>query len=538
MATDNIARALALNAQKNADTKASLVDGKVPESQLPSATEESAGIMSAEDKLKLDGIQTDPSVVIIEDALNINSDNAVENGVIARKFVAVDANIAALRLLMNTKVYGYRVNKNDSNPETRVEYLYDAVGMTPARMNYQTGRFDYGSWADVWFITENKPCAVNYNGTVDYYLDPDDYTKKADGTASDLFVLLTEEPSGWATKYTEYFTKDGNNDFVFVTGESAPTFAADTYYTNSAYTGNFMAQMPTVWFKRWEDADYEYVAICNKQLNSDFKAYAHDAGDGYINPYTYLPMFKGITIDGKLRSIVGAKVEGYTTGSQEKSRAEANGAGWQLWDWAKHELISDLLTLISRTSNSQAAFGQGDTNTFVNDASQNYGKLNTGQHKVDGVWKLYGSSQFYGESNDKHHVRVFHIEDFWGNRFDRCLGLNLVNMEYKYKMVRPYALDSDSSYVSSGLTAPASGWQKTQYAGEFGTLPKTVGGSQTTYVCDYFWGSSGTRLALVGGDCISGAGYGSRCLYLYVAASNAVWGVGGSPCFNSPHEGV
>lgn len=523
---------------KKMSGKASLVDGKVPTSELPSATEESAGIMSAADKLKLDGITTDTSVVIIEDALNVNSENAVENGVIARKFVDVDANIAALRLLMNATLYGYRVSKNDSNPETRVEYLYDAVGMTPARMNFTTGQFDYGSWANVWFITENKPCAVNYNGTVDYYLDPTDYTKKADGTASDLFVLLTEEPSDWTTKYTEYFTKDEEDDFVFVTGESAPTFAADTYYTNSAYDGNFMAQIPTVWFKRWEDADYEYVAICNKQLNSDFKAYAHDAGDGYINPYIYLPMFKGITIDGKLRSIVGAKVEGSTTGTQEKSRAEANGTGWQLWDWAKHELISDLLTLISRSTNSQGVFGQGDTNTYVNDASKNYGKLNTGQHKVDGVWKLYGSSQFYGESNETHHVRVFHIEDFWGNRWDRCLGLNLVNLEYKYKMVRPYALDSDSSYVSTGLTAPQTGWQKTQYSGEFGILPKTVGGSRTTYVCDYFWSLSGAHLALFGGSCGNSTYCGSRCLSLNNAASYTYWTIGGSPCFNPPHEGV
>lgn len=450
----------------------------------------------------------------------------------------LERNIETIRVMMDAVLYGYRVDRNDSNPETRVSYMYDAVGMTPARMNYKTGEFDYGSWANAWFITENKPCAVNYNGTVDYYLDPTDYTKKADGTASDLFVLLTEEPPDWTTNYTKYFTKDENDDFVFITGESAPTFAVDTYYTNSAYTGNFMAQMPTVWFKRWEDTNYEYVAICNKQLNSDFKAYAHDAGDGTINPFIYLPMFKGITIDGKLRSIVGAKVEANTTGSQEKSRAEANGTGWQLWDWAKHELISDLLTLISKSTNSQNAFGQGDTNTYVNNESQNYGKLNTGQHTIDGIWKLYGSSQFYGESNEKHHVRVFHIEDFWGNRWDRCLGLNLLNKEYVYKMVRPYSLDTDSTYIHSGLTAPAEGYQKTQYVGEFGTLPKAIGGSQTTYVCDYFWSSSSTSLGLFGGDCTGGAICGSRSLRLGSVSSFRVWGFGGSLCFNPPHEGV
>ncbi len=33
------------------------------------------------------------------------------------------------------KRYGMRINLLDSNPATRVKYLYDAVGMTPAGMN-------------------------------------------------------------------------------------------------------------------------------------------------------------------------------------------------------------------------------------------------------------------------------------------------------------------------------------------------------------------------------------------------------------------
>lgn len=406
----------------------------------------------------------------------------------------LERNIETIRVMMDAVLYGYRVDKNDSNPGTRVSYMYDAVGMTPARMNYTAGVFDYGSWANAWFITGNKPVALKFDGTVDYELDPDDYTKKADGTESDV--------------------------------------------SDSAYEGNFMASMPTVWFKRWEDDNYEYVAISNKQIAPDFYADAHDNGEGDINDMIYLPMFKGVTIGGKLRSIAGAAVEGNTSGSEEKARAEANGTGWQLWDWSKHELVSDLLTLISRSSNSQAAFGQGDISTYVNDASQNYGKLNTGQHKVDGEWVMYGGGRFWGASDDKHHVKVFHIEDFWGNRWDRCLGLNLVNIEYVYKMVRPYSLDTDSTYTHSGLTAPTSGYQKTQYAGRFGTLPKAVGGSQTTYVCDYFWSISGTRLAFFGGSCFTGANCGSRCLDLYAASSHRYWDVGGSLCFNHPHEGV
>lgn len=476
MAVDMIARMIALDAaQQGGTTDAytrSEADAKFATKDV--ATDTTDGLISSADKNKLDGIESDQSVVIIEQALNPTSENAVQNKTLYERFLMIDANIAAIRVMMNATLYGYRVNKNDSNPETRIEYLYDAVGMTPAHMDYTAGTFNYGSWANAWFIAENKPVALKFDGTVDYELDPNDYTKKADGTASDV---------------------------------------ADV-----TYEGNFMASMPTVWFKRWEDDNYEYIAISNKQITPDFYADAHDNGEGDINDMIYLPMFKGVIVDGKMRSISGVTPTVNTTGSTEKTAAEANGAGWQLWDWAKHELISDLLTLISRTSNSQTAFGNG----YVGASAI----TTTGTS---------GAGQFWGTNDQTHHVKVFHIEDFWGNRWDRCLGLNLVNMQYVYKMVRPYSLDSDSSYTQSGLTAPATGYQKTQYAGRFGTLPKAVGGSQTTYVCDYFWSSSGTRLALFGGSWVGGLDCGSRCLGLYSAASGTGSAVGGSPCFNAPH---
>lgn len=396
----------------------------------------------------------------------------------------IDTDVAALRLALDAEVYGFRIDKQDSNPETRVEYLYDAVGMTPARMNYTTGQFDYGSWANAWFITGNKPCALKYDGTVDYYLDPDDYTKKADGTASDV--------------------------------------------SDSSYAGNFMASMPTVWIKRWEDERYQYVAIANKQISDDFKAYAHDAGDGFINDFIYLPMFKGVIVDGKLRSIAGVTPQGNTTGSDEKTAAETCGTGWQMWDWAKHELISDLLTLISRSTNSQAAFGQGDTNTYDETDTTTYGMLTTGTS---------GAGQFYGTNDQTHHVKVFHIEDFWGNRADTCLGLNVLNKRFSYKMVRPYALSPDSSYVSFESYAPDTGYQGEIYIGEFGILPKKTTGSATTYFCDKYYGVSlnDNRLAVIGGACNRRDEAGSRYLLPRLVNYNYTL-FGASPCYNAPHS--
>jgi hypothetical protein len=41
--------------------------------------------------------------------------------------------------------------------------------------------------------------------------------------------LLSSEPADWSTDWTKYFTKSGNV-YTHVTGDTAPTFAINTYY--------------------------------------------------------------------------------------------------------------------------------------------------------------------------------------------------------------------------------------------------------------------------------------------------------------------
>lgn len=82
------------------------------------------------------------------------------------------------------KRYGMRINRLDSNPATRVTYLFDAVGMTPAGMNYSAGAFDYGDWGDLWFVKNNRPVMLRTDGTVDYELNHENHALKLDGTPS------------------------------------------------------------------------------------------------------------------------------------------------------------------------------------------------------------------------------------------------------------------------------------------------------------------------------------------------------------------
>lgn len=72
----------------------------------------------------------------------------------------------------NIKRYGVKINKADSNPATRVTYLYDAVGLTPAKMNYTDGTFDFGDWGDKFFVAGNYPVMLNADGTEAYKLNP------------------------------------------------------------------------------------------------------------------------------------------------------------------------------------------------------------------------------------------------------------------------------------------------------------------------------------------------------------------------------
>ena len=418
--------------------------------------------------------------------LNIQDEQAVQN-----------TDIATLKLALNAKIYGVRIDKQDVNPDTRVTYLYDAVGMTPAYMDFSGGSFNYGSWADVWFIAYNRPVALKSDGTVDYELNHTDFTKKLDGTASDV--------------------------------------------SDNTYDGNFMSEMPVVYVKRWEDSRYNYIAFSDKQVNEDFLAQAHTNANGAVNSAIYLPMFKGWKdSNNKLRSLMGTYPTGDTTGTNEVTYAGNNGAGWQIWDKAKIDLIMDLIMLITKSTNCRAKIGNGDCQTYNASDTTNNGKMKSG-YETDGTTRST-NAQFYGSEGTevinygKHHMIAFYIEDLWGNRWDRCLGFNLVNNVYKVKMTAPYVLDSDSSYETLTVSPPSSteGWLKNvSSANAYGDVPTENGASNTSGFANYFYKSaSGSRLSLFGGSCNIGLWVG-RYWALVHDSGDSGWSVGGSPCFNA-----
>ena len=373
--------------------------------------------------------------------------------------------------------YGYRVKKTESDPSARVEYLFDAVGKTPAAMNFTTGVFSYGDWANEWFVTENKPLMLKNDGTVDYYLDPDDYTKKEDGvTASDV--------------------------------------------SNTNYAGNAMAQFPLCWIKRYEDNDYYYEIVSNVQYDSDYKAYAHTRADGSIADFFYWSCFGGYKDgNGKMRSIAGQTLSQSLTAQQEIDACLLNGAKWYTHTWSQRELIRTLCVLMGKSTDTQSVFGTG-----------NCCSGNASSMKTTGTLKDKG--QFYGYSANNNQVKVFHIEKFWGDQWDRTAGLINNSGNICVKMTpegQGYRVTDVTGYTATGKTLAGGGYISAGYMSEYGFIPTTVtSGTETTYECDYVYVNNGQLDYLLSGDsAYHAAGPGGAFAFVVnIAPSDTGWSIG------------
>ena len=336
------------------------------------------------------------------------------------------------------KRYGFRIKNSEPNPRTRVEYLYDAVGMTPASMNFSTGVFNYGSWADIWFVRDNHPCMLKSNGTVDYWLKDDDYTQKyTDGSASDV--------------------------------------------SNTAYGGNCFSAIPLIWVKRYQEGDYSYTVFCEERYDDGYFAYAHTDAQGRITPYLFYPAFRGSLVDGKLRSLKGQAQDNNTNTNAERTAAQANGSSYDILQWCDWQLLMDMCYLVGKSTNLQATFGQGHTTGSTSAADL----LTTGT--------LSDKGQFCGYADTANAVKVFHTEVCWGDRWERIVGCLQDHGVWRMKMTPEgsgYNL-TGAGYDAVGEVIPQPGTEAT-FGGYFsaarntpqGLLPTALKGNSASYYCD------------------------------------------------------
>jgi hypothetical protein len=393
-------------------------------------------------------------------------------------------------------VYGFRKAKAVSNPAKRVEYLNDAVGYTPAGMDYSNDVFDYGDWENAFFMP--RPCMLRTNGEVAYYLDPDDYTKKEDGTASDI--------------------------------------------ADSSFDGDVMIEFPKIWVYRYEDQNYTYCYIADHKVDNNYKCYANMDAEGNEIDRFYVAAYDGSIVSNKLRSLSGVAPANTIAGTTFIADALAKNTGsdytkngWYISQWCDRALINDLLVLIGKSTDTQTVFGKG----------HNSGGSSAASLIASGT--LNAKGMFYGKNVDGYAVKVFGIENYFGNLWKWCAGLMATGANLYAKMT--WGTQDGSAGVGYGTTAVSTsknlgkaasgtsgGYISNTYNSEFGDVPITASGSSDTYECDGLWfTSSGVLYALVGGACSAGLRVGAFALGVADAVSVSSWGIGAALSCKPPN---
>lgn len=122
------------------------------------------------------------------------------------------------------------------------------------------------------------------------------------------------------------------------------------------------------------------------------------------------------------------------------------------------------------------------------------------------------------------------IENLWGNVWNWVDGVLIQDgLVYICDDYTKYSSTITSDYINIGLTTPTGyGFYKTsQVYNNCYLIPATIGGSDSTYTCDYYYYDAGLRSLYVGGTYSYGSSAGLFDWNSYSAPGNANAGVGG-----------
>ena len=385
--------------------------------------------------------------------------------------------------------YAIYIDTTDPDEETCVHKVggFDNYFFERPFTDFDEDQFYWGGWKNVQMLP--KPCMLKADGTVDYYLDPDDYTKKADGTASDV--------------------------------------------TDMNYNGNAMMEWSPVFTKVVKDGNKLYMYFCSEKYDDDYECYSCKKSDGQYGDHFYMPIYEGYVKDGKMRSMSsGVKPTVSTTAENEATYATANGSGWNTTLWADEQLLQMLGILFFERLNMQVACGY------------NPGSSTSAITHVNGTANAKG--MFYGHaSTNAVGTKYFGMENWWGHRWRRCNGLMTIDRRVKVKLTNSTVDGSTvtgynrtaNGYIDTGVDVPSA---SESYIKEISgnekcvTVPVTVSGaSSTTYYCDAAWSAGGTMQLLLGGSVLYGAVAGLFAFFVNYAPSDATWDFGASLSYKS-----
>ena len=319
------------------------------------------------------------------------------------------------------KYYGVKIEIGISDPEAALTYIDDAEGMSAG----------WDNWKDTVIFKDIKPCVLK-DGVVQYYLNPDDYTKKEDGTASTLDSTTAGDVMVEIPKLGYKMTKDSSCHYIWITDD--PNADGYCYAAHSKESEG--------------DCDKIYIGAYLGFVSSDEKLYSIS---------DVVP-----TTDIDISSFCS-----YTTITR--------GDGYELFSFYPLTLLQCLYLLIFKNRDSQTALGQG----YVGGSNGRY----TGGTNSSGF--------MYGSTSTTSRVKFLGLEDFWGNYSYWVDGIycdSSCNILTHYKNITE--IESGANYQYSYPTGASDEGIYNYMSDIIGTnhggfVIKAASGSDSTYYADY-----------------------------------------------------
>ena len=392
--------------------------------------------------------------------------------------------------ILNTEpVYGFIEHNAILSPSGgRIEYIgankdYEPITVTMG------GGYSLKSWTDFPLLKANKPYMVHADGTPDYRLKEDDYTKKEDGTASDI--------------------------------------------ASTSYNGGAFSWLMKIYKKEYMAGDDRYVLFRFEKADG-FEPVGFLDPDNKELEGVWLPMFYGSIVSEKMRSTSGLQPDHSKTTDAQKNAIDAFGGRAKFLGGPIVETIIDLLIMFAKTTELQTAYGCGNMSGY--DASQTP-TMGVKQNNV------VGGGQFYGTSGGKSLNKIFHsivlssYQQWMRDPYE-------IVVNGRVRVSKNYAYDiTGASYADTGINVTANReWDSNHNSSGYPSYYKTVpgygavpaldmnGGSTATGGCDILYikdpAQTFTAVALRFGTCTDGRAGGPRARTWGDTAASAGWNVG------------
>ena len=390
-------------------------------------------------------------------------------------------------ILAADPVWGFIEHMDVKSPSARITPIGLNKDYKNVTRNGSTGAVSLNDWADHPVIKANKPYMVKTDGTPDYRLSETDYTKKLDGTASDV--------------------------------------------ANASYNGSAFAWFPKIYkFEKMEGNDRTVLFSMTPR-----EGYTPN---GFIDPDNnelegvWLPMFYGSRLgaDGstpKMVSLAGLQPSYNTTAAQERTALQNFSTRAQFLGGPIVETIIDILIMMAGTTDLQSAYGKGNCSGYDASQAPTYGvKQNA----------VVGGGQFYGTDDTKSLNKIFH-SIVLGSYQQWMRDPYEVVINGRVKVSKNYTYDlTGATYSDTGINVP-NGPDRWEYPltyqsiPGYGSIPAITfdGGSTGTGSCDGLYRSKTQvtfgAVALRFGACSSGLFCGPRARDWIGSASHAYWDV-------------